>query len=213
MQRRAENSLGMTLVELMIVVVIIGILAAIAVVGYRKYIGRARLSEATAMIAEFSSKEQLYFLDNGQYVPAHKVDSNYPSDNETASEFWPSDPGAYFDSVRKPVAVYDSSGNMPTPWRRLGVRPRWNQLYCTYLVNAGCPASQGASCRPQPGSVGATLWGAAPNVPWFYVLGVCNIVGTSSAGWPNNPSSNQFYVTVMALTHDSPQIQTQDENM
>jgi len=210
MQRRAENSLGMTLVELMIVVVIIGILAAIAVVGYRKYIGRARLSEATAMIAEFSSKEQLYFLDNGQYAPARKADSSYPSVNENASEFWPSDPGAYFDSVRKPVAVYDSGGNMPLSWRRLGVRPRWNQLYCTYMVNAGCAAP---TCTPPLNTVGATLWGAAPNVPWFYVLGVCNIVGTSSAGWPNDPPSNQFHVTVMALTHDSPQIQTQDENM
>jgi len=203
--RRAGNARGMTLVELMIVVVIIGILAAISVVGYRKYVARARLSEATAILAEFAAKEQLYFLDNGQFMEAHRsyvyspgTSAPYPSTNESASDFWPSDPSGAFDSVRAPVDV----NPVPDAWRRLGIRPRWNQLYCTYLANAGSPASA------PPGSVGPTLWGAAPNVPWFYALAVCNLGGVS--GWPNSGGFNQ--VTVMSLTHDSPAIRTIDES-
>jgi len=209
MGKRAQATLGMTMVELMIVGVIIGILAAISAVGYRKYIGRARLSEANAMLAEFAAKEQLYFLDNGQYMEAHN-DSVAPQDptsqSEEASEFWPqtpnpSDPRA-FDSARTPVAIYDSNGNMPISWRRLGIRPRWQALYCTYMVNAGAPGSR------LPGTVGPTLWPAAPQVPWFYAMAVCNLSG--DAGWPN--TAGAIKVTVLVLTHDSPALRTTDEN-
>jgi prepilin-type N-terminal cleavage/methylation domain-containing protein len=184
----------MSLVELMIVVVIIGILAAISVVGYRKYIARARLTEASAMLAEFAAKEQLYFLDNGQFMDAHR--DGAAATTEAAGNFWPSDPSAYFDSARSPVSLYDASGNMPVSWRSLGLRPRWQQLYCTYLVNAGGPG------EVPPATIGRTLWSATPNVPWFYALAACNLNG--EAGWPNK-------VTVLILTHDSPAIRTIDE--
>ena len=182
MTGRAEKSLGMSLVELMIVVVIIGILAAISVVGYRKYVARARLSEATAMLAEFAAKEQLYFLDNGQYIEAHNSSSAaYPSTSEAAAEFWPQDPSGYFDSARTPAAV----DPLPTSWRSLGIRPRWKSLYCTYMVNAGAPPTAANPVVTIPGTVGPTLWASPPNVPWFYAMAVCNIGGV--AGWPVTP--------------------------
>jgi len=196
----------MSLVELMIVVVIIGILAAISMVGYRKYVARARLSEATAMLAEFSAKEQLYFLDSGQYMEAHNDTgaASYPSVNETSSEFWPQDPGAHFDSAREPKAV----APLPASWRSLGVRPRWQQLYCTYLVNAGAPPTPANPVVTIPGTVGPTVWAATPNVPWFYAMAACNLGGI--AGWPNADPAN--YVTVLILSHDSPAVRTIDEN-
>jgi prepilin-type N-terminal cleavage/methylation domain-containing protein len=194
----AEENSGMSLVELMIVVVIIGILAAISVVGYRKYIARARLSEASAMLAEFAAKEQLYFLDGGQFMEAHRdgTAAVYPSTTEDGRDFWPSDPSAYFDSARTPVNILDGSGNMPIAWRTLGLRPRWKQLYCTYLVNAG------GERQAPPGTIGPSLWSATPNVPWFYALAACNLNG--QAGWPGN-------VTVLILTHDAPALRTIDE--
>lgn len=201
--RECKADPGMSLVELMIVVVVIGVLAAIAVVGYRKYIARARLSEATAMLAEFSAKEQLYFMENGQYMEVHKTSANYPSTGEENTEFHPSDPTSVtFDSARTPANVYDSGGNMPTSWRLLGLRPRWRQLYCTYLVNAGPPGNA------PPGTIGPTVWGSTPNVPWFYAIAACNLSGV--ANWPN--SGGNKYVTTMVMSHDSPAAQTTDEN-
>jgi prepilin-type N-terminal cleavage/methylation domain-containing protein len=185
---------GMTIVELMIVVVIIGILAAISVVSYRKYIGRARISEATAMLAEFAAKEQAIFLDTGQYMEAHRDTFLTQSLNEDSNQFYPSDPGALFDSVRTPVAL----NTLPQSWRYLGIRPRWNQVYCTYLANAGA-----AGAGPDASwSIGSQLWASAPNVPWFYALAACNLSG--QAGWPD-------FVTILSLTHDSASIRTQDE--
>jgi prepilin-type N-terminal cleavage/methylation domain-containing protein len=196
----------MSLVELMIVVVIIGVLAAISAVGYGKYIARARTSEATAMLAEFAAKEQLYFLDNGQYLEAHMygdatpITVRYPSQSEQAGEWWPQDPSQPFDSARTPIAV----APMPQLWRVLGVRPRWQSLYCTYLVNAGGPGDAVL------GTVGPTLWAATPNVPWFYALAACNLGGVS--GWPISVvAGGAVPVTVLILTHDSPIIRTIEE--
>jgi prepilin-type N-terminal cleavage/methylation domain-containing protein len=183
---------GMSIVELMVVVVIIGILAAISVVSYRRYIARARLSEPTAMLAEFSAKEQLYYLAAGQFIEAHRSSSGTASTNENPGEFYPTDASTYFDSARTPVAL----ATLPNSWLLLGIRPRWQALYCTYL------ASSGPAGSPPPGIIGPTLWPATPNVPWFYALGACNLSGPS--GWPSN-------VTVLALTHDSPALRTMDE--
>jgi prepilin-type N-terminal cleavage/methylation domain-containing protein len=196
MQTRARNDVGMSLVELMIVVVIIGILAAISVISYRGYIKHARKSEAVAMLAEFSSKEQLYFLEAGQYMEAHNGSVNFPSVNENAAEFWPQNPDVTWDSTRFPVAV----NPVPASWRRLGIRPRWNQLFCTYMVNAG-PA--GAAL---PGFVGPTQWGGVPpNVPWFYAFALCNFRG--AAGWDSNLGKENIFI----VTHDSPALQEIEE--
>ena len=156
------------MVELMIVVVILGILAAIATVGYKRYVARARLSEAHAMLAELSAKEQLYFMDVGAYVPARADDNlTRPSVDEAASAFIPANPtAATFESARTPQ---DVPNPLPNGWARIGLRPRWRQLYCTYLVNAG-----DASQAP-PSGIGSTLWLATPNVPWFYAVAACNL--------------------------------------
>lgn len=201
---------GMTLVELMIVVVIIGVLAAIAVVGYGKYVARARLSEANAMLAEFAAKEQLYFLEAGQYMEAHSGASVFPSTSEAGDQFWPVDPSTAFSSRHLATSIY-SGGLLPVSWRQLGLRPRWPALYCTYLVNAGGGVDDTgapATADPPPGTVGPTLWSTPPLIPWFYVLGACNLSG--NAGWPNTAVNK--WVTLVALTSDSPSIRTTDEN-
>lgn len=199
MRRSTRGTLGITLVELMIVVVIIAILAAISVVGYRKYIGSARISEATSMLAEFAAKEQLYFLDNGQYMELHKdPSSNYPSTTEAQGDFWPHDPSVTWDSAREVFPPAGTPTVYPTSWVKLGARPRWGQFYCTYLVNAGPPNGAIPS-----GGRGATFFPSVPpQVHWFYAVAACNFQG--DAGWPTG-------VTVLGLTHESPRVLRFDE--
>ena len=58
---------GFTLVELMIVVVIVGILAAVAIPMYRGSTDRARASEAVATLGSIRSAMRVYFAEHDTY--------------------------------------------------------------------------------------------------------------------------------------------------
>jgi type IV pilus assembly protein PilE len=61
---------GFTLVELMIVVLIIGILASIAVPQYAKYMQRTRAVQATSGLAEMRLRIEQFYQDNKTYLGA-----------------------------------------------------------------------------------------------------------------------------------------------
>jgi type IV pilus assembly protein PilE len=59
---------GITLVELLIVVVIVGILAAVAVPSYRNYVMRTNRTDATTMLLRVRSAQERFFLQNNRYA-------------------------------------------------------------------------------------------------------------------------------------------------
>ncbi|PPC87608.1 MAG: pilus assembly protein PilE [Methylotenera sp.] len=61
---------GVTLVELMIVVAIVGILASIIVPSYADYVQRGKVAEATSTLADLKSRMEQCFQDHKDYTHA-----------------------------------------------------------------------------------------------------------------------------------------------
>jgi type IV pilus assembly protein PilA len=70
MSRRSRSQAGFTLIELMIVVAIIGILAAIAIPNFMRFQLRARSSEGKSNLAAIRGAELGYFAEYNAFVPA-----------------------------------------------------------------------------------------------------------------------------------------------
>jgi type IV pilus assembly protein PilE len=70
---------GFTLIEVMIVVAIVAILAAMALPAYGDYVRRGQLPEAFSGMADLRVKLEQYYQDNRSYGTAQCADSGPPS--------------------------------------------------------------------------------------------------------------------------------------
>jgi len=59
---------GFTLIEIMVVVAIVAILAAVAVPMYTDYVQRGKITEATSGLSELRLRLEKYFADNRTYA-------------------------------------------------------------------------------------------------------------------------------------------------
>lgn len=59
---------GFTMIEVMVVVAIVAILAAIALPNYSDYIKRGKIIEATSALSDLRTRYEQFYLDNRTYV-------------------------------------------------------------------------------------------------------------------------------------------------
>jgi len=101
---------GVTLLELMIVVVIVGILASIAYPAYQDFVNRAKRNEAKAILLEIAQNQERFYLQNSTYGTLSQL--GYVADTITT------DTGAYQVTIAPPpdasnftaVATYQLGG-------------------------------------------------------------------------------------------------------
>ena len=166
--QNASRSSGFTLIELMIVVAIIGILAAIAIPAYQLYTVRAQVTEGINMGAHAKTRVQESFLNHGQ-APADRAAaglSGTPTDTS----------GKYVRSVNVAngvlVVTFGNDANASiatltvtmTPYETAGLGVVWR---CGF---ANVPAGSQLMGTSGGGNTAAYI---APTVPAQYLPSSC----------------------------------------
>ena len=141
---RERGLRGVTLIELMIVVVIFGILSTLALTGYRNLINQARSSEAYEFLGAIRAAQNTYFQDYGQYC------------GDMAWSLWP--PGDGAQDVRLNWGEPDVLA-----WRQLGVRPQ-GPVWFQYRIRAST----------NPAAAPANVFTPSPPGPWFQAQAIGN---------------------------------------
>lgn len=88
MGSKKSGHVGFTLLELLVVVIIIGILATIALPQFTKTIERARQAECNAILGSISTAESAYFQEHAAYTTdKSKLLADLPGDASTLHYF------------------------------------------------------------------------------------------------------------------------------
>jgi type IV pilus assembly protein PilA len=171
--RSDRRSRGFTLIEAMIVVVLVGVIAALAVYSMMRWVRYSHLGEAQNIVSNIRTAEEGYLSENGAY---YNVSSGIGKGNT-----YPSATPGKFTTAWGASCSTCTAGNA---WKALGVNPTAPVRF-GYAVVADCPTT--ANCTSPGGrGVASIAWNGktlnlanlgANSQPWYFAEADANYSG------------------------------------
>jgi prepilin-type N-terminal cleavage/methylation domain-containing protein len=162
--RKAARARGFSLIELMMVVVITGILAAIAIPTFSGYINRSRTSEATNFLGVIKLRQEAYRAEFGSYLVYGSSPLTAPAAFNTAANFVPN-----YTSISGGEEALFPGGD--TYFNALGAKPD-GPVRFGYTWIAGNPA--------QAAAISGAPYNFTPADHYFVIQARANLDGDSS---------------------------------
>ena len=156
-RRGIRRAVGFTLVELAIVVTIVGVLAVIAVVGYRKYVLHSKITEAKGVISAIRIAQEDHRAEKGSYA-------------DLGATFCPTAAGLSDRKVYWDVACSGGGTNVPATWSALPVHID-GPVHFKYATVAGPGPFNG-----NPLGTTWVSWGTHPQA-WYIIAAQCDLDG------------------------------------
>jgi len=160
--RRRAARRGFTLLELLTVVAIVGVLATLGLVSYRRFITSSKSSEAIYMVGAIRAAQESYRAETLTYLNVSPGFTDYFPTSSLGAKKTGWDAATHTDYTR---------------WRQLGARPDGG-VYYGYLVAAGVAGA----VPPALHTANKPTWPTTTE-PWYVIEAKGDVDGNGKYSW------------------------------
>lgn len=171
MSRYNQQSRGFTIVELLIVIVVIGILAAITIVAYNGLQQRGRDSQRQSDVKSIAKALEMYYTDEGRFPPGSGSNSS-----ATINSGWSTTADASWSNLRSALVPKYMSSLPKDPISTPGTSVITSGFNYAYFADTG-----GSYCSSTPAQMYILLYRLEGSPKSDTLIGTC-----STANPPHN---------------------------